>query len=114
VRLTDKERLTIDEFSNWLVQPDTGTWIYYTGDLTTDAFARDFPNAIRSLAWAAMEKGRVRLFQRRRTLGVFDYLAIKRYGRAVALPVTAPPLAQSGAAVPTGTHQGDQMVPAAI
>jgi hypothetical protein len=85
VRLTDKEQQTIDEFSDWLVQSDTGTWIYYTGDLTTDAVARDFPVAVRSLAWAAMEKGRVRLFQRRRKLGVFDYLAIKRYGKAIAL-----------------------------
>jgi hypothetical protein len=78
VRLTDKERQTIDEFSNWLVQSDTDTWIYYTGDLSTDAIARDFPVAVRSLAWAAMEKGRVRLFQRRRGFAVFDYVAMKR------------------------------------
>ena len=85
MRLTDKERQTIDEFSNWLVQPDTGTWIYYTGDLTTDAFARDFPNAVRSLAWAAMEKGRVRLFQRRKQFAVFEYVVMKR-GNALVVP----------------------------
>jgi hypothetical protein len=78
VRLTDKEQQTIDEFRNWLVQPDTGTWIYYTGDLTTDAVARDFPVVVRSLAWMAMAKGRIRLFQRRKKLGVFDYVAVKR------------------------------------
>jgi hypothetical protein len=69
--------------ATWLAKPESGTRVYHTGDLSTDAFFRDFPNAIRSLAWAAMRRGHVRLFQRRKQFTVFEYLAIKRHGAPI-------------------------------
>jgi|SRR6516164_685017 hypothetical protein len=76
--VTDEEGQAIVEFQDWLSRRESGMRIYYTGDLATDAFFRDFPDAIRSLAWAAMRRGHVRLFQRRKQFTVFEYLAIKR------------------------------------
>jgi hypothetical protein len=83
--VTDEERQAIAEFSDWLAKPESGTWVYYTGDLSTDAFFRDFPDAVRSLAWSAMERGRVRLFQRRKQFAVFEYVVMKR-GNALVVP----------------------------
>jgi hypothetical protein len=83
--VTDEEGQAIAEFSDWLAKPESGTRVYYTGDLSTDAFFRDFPDAIRSLAWAAMEKGRVRLFQRRKQFAVFEYVVMKR-SNALVVP----------------------------
>ena len=60
--VTDEEQQMIAEFCDWLEKPESGMRVYYTGDLATDAFFHNFPEAVRSLAWAAMEKGRVRLF----------------------------------------------------
>ena len=64
--VTDEEQQMIAEFCDWLEKPESGMRVYYTGDLATDAFFHNFPEAVRSLAWAAMEKGRVQLFQRRK------------------------------------------------
>jgi hypothetical protein len=83
--VTDEEQQIIAEFCDWLEKPESGMRVYYTGDLATDALFHNFPEAVRSLAWAAMEKGRVRLFQRRKQFAVFEYVVMKR-GNALVVP----------------------------
>jgi hypothetical protein len=51
--VTDEEQQMIAEFCDWLEKPESGMRVYYTGDLATDAFFHNFPEAVRSLKKAA-------------------------------------------------------------
>jgi hypothetical protein len=71
----------VNELRTWLVNAaPCSVTVYYTGDLGGDP--TPFADEVRVLAWDAMRNGLVHLIQRRtKTIGMFEYVAIKRAAR---------------------------------